>query len=142
MVKWNGWTNRSSCSALRTAFSECLKFETEMFRTARLSVTYFHIFLYYMHKHFECFCKYWPDICLLRPKLLANNNNNNNKHIVATDGVRIFNFMLFTCPYSWHIYVLFLNRRSLLNSFVKVTSYNLCIKIKFLPHRERSAYPL
>ena len=40
----DGWTNRSSCSALRTAFSECPKCETEMLRTARLSVTYVHIF--------------------------------------------------------------------------------------------------
>jgi len=51
----NGRTNKSSCSPLRTAFSECPKCETDMLHTAWLSVTYFHIFLYYMHQHFKFF---------------------------------------------------------------------------------------
>ena len=38
-------------------------------------------FLNYMHLHFKVtFCKYWPDVGLLSPKLVANSRVKQNKH--------------------------------------------------------------
>ena len=38
---------------------------------------------------FLSFCRYWPDVGLLRPKLVANNRKTVKYCIVVSDGVHI-----------------------------------------------------